>query len=403
MPITLIIAAGGTGSRFHRSSGNPSADSQKMSPGKLFFPFLGKPLLVQTLARFRNIPEIGEIVAAVPPGINKELKSWKKKFNLNGITWVRGGKTRAESVWRALKKSHGKNAWVMVHDGARPCVSEKAIKKLVRTAAAGKAEGIILAQKVVPTIKQVQGASSWIARTVDRQFLYEAQTPQLVRRQVLERAYARHKNAFEATDEASLLENIGARVRVLSHEGWNPKITTYQDLQLSEAFMQKEMNTGIRVGIGRDTHRLTGGRKLYLGGVLIPYHKGALGHSDGDVLLHAIADAVLGAIGAGDIGDFFSDRDRRFKGIRSEKIIRKVLEVARGKGWRVHQLDTIITLEEPRLGKLKQEIRKNIAKMLHLDEENVSIKAKTAEGLGPEGRGQALTCEAIVHLRNEVL
>ena len=155
-----------------------------------------------------------------------------------------------------------------------------------------------------------------------------------------------------------------------------------------------------RIGLGRDTHRLVAGRKFYLGGVRIPFEKGALGHSDGDALLHAAADALLGAVGSGDIGEWFSDRNPRFKGLRSEKILKTVLEEVRRKGWAPACLDTVILLEKPRLGPHKKVIRAHLAKLLGLAEDCVSVKAKTLEGLGPEGQGLAVTCEALVTLMN---
>ena len=136
-----------------------------------------------------------------------------------------------------------------------------------------------------------------------------------------------------------------------------------------------------------------------MGGIRISFEKGPLGHSDGDALLHAVTDAILGAIGAGDIGDWFSDRDPKFKNIASSKILEKALEEIAKKGWRVRNVDTVIILERPKLGTYKKLIRENLAKLLELAPEEVSIKAKTAEGLGPEGEGLAVTCEALVTMK----
>ncbi len=156
----------------------------------------------------------------------------------------------------------------------------------------------------------------------------------------------------------------------------------------------------MRVGIGYDIHALVKGRRLMLGGVEIPYPKGLLGHSDGDALLHAVSDAVLGAIGAGDIGEWFSDKNPKTKNIASSKILRAVLDDAAKRGWKIEHLDSVILLEKPKLGEMKKKIRANLAALLGLEEEAVSVKAKTAEGLGPEGEGLAVTCEALVTVRN---
>jgi 2-C-methyl-D-erythritol 2,4-cyclodiphosphate synthase len=154
------------------------------------------------------------------------------------------------------------------------------------------------------------------------------------------------------------------------------------------------------VGFGRDTHRLVLGRKFYLGGVRIPFEKGAIGHSDGDALLHALSDAILGGVGAGDIGEWFSDKNPRYKNIRSEIILKKVLSEAKKRGWAPFHVDTVVILERPRLTAYKPAIRKKMAGLLELEETSVSVKAKTQEGLGPEGQGLAVTCEVIVTLRS---
>ena len=390
MNVSLIIAAGGAGKRFFGGS------KEKNRLGKLFLSLGGQPLLAHTLQSFQEIPQIREMVLAIPPGTQK----WVKRRLLNGfwqgppIRLVPGGRTRAESVWNALERTSSKNDWILVHDGARPFPPRGAISKLLQKGAG--VDGAILARPVVPTLKRVASKNGAVLETVDRSSLFEAETPQLVRRSVLLKAYRENPKAFLATDESSLVESIGGRVKVLSHSGWNVKVTTPEDLALAEAYFCSGPST---IGFGRDTHRLVRGRKLYLGGVRVPFEKGALGHSDGDVLLHAVSDAILGALGAGDIGEWFSDRNPRYKNIRSEKILNRVLREARKKGWAPSHMDSVIILEKPRLGRYKKIIRKKLAGLLHLNEEAVSVKAKTMEGLGPEGEGLAVTCEALVQLR----
>ena len=152
----------------------------------------------------------------------------------------------------------------------------------------------------------------------------------------------------------------------------------------------------MRIGLGKDSHRLTEGRPLILGGIVIPFEKGEDGHSDGDVLIHAIADAILGALGMSDIGELWPDTDPSLKGMDSAVIARKVGELARG---RIENIDTIVTLERPKLGPYKDRIRENLATLLSIGKESITIKAKTAEGLGAVGRGEAVEAEAIVLLR----
>ena len=396
MRVSLIIPAAGLGSRFHQSL---SRSDKTVSPcrSKLFYQLNGEPVLLRTLRAFDKIPGICETIVAISPEMRPEVKEWARLIKGSKVRWILGGKTRAESVWNALKKTSPQSDWIMVHDGARPLVTPHAIKQVLR---AGKDwDGVILARKVVPTIKRVLTEDGHIRETVDRNALYEAETPQLARREVLLRAYKQNPKAFEATDEAGLLEAIGARVRVMPHEGWNPKLTTLTDLMLAKAMTEKNVSPEVRVGIGFDTHRLVKGRKFYLGGIVIPSPKGALGHSDGDALLHALADAILGAIGAGDIGEWFSDRDPKFKNIRSTKILGVILTEAKRRGWQPYHADTNIILELPKLYAYKSKIRKSVARCLELPEKDVSIKARTREGLGPEGEGLAVTCQVVVSMK----
>ena len=408
MRTSLIVAAGGSGLRFRNSLSQKNKLSSKTGPrSKLFFSLGGKPLLARTLAAFEKIPQIRETVLTYSNGAKEDFRHLVHAASRGRlgrlprrVRLVAGGKTRAESVWNALRKSDPKNDWVLVHDGARPLIRPEVIRKLFRSVKGADA-GAVLGKKVVPTIKQILGRDGNIGRTLDRRFLFEAETPQLVRRRLLKRAYAENPDAFGATDEASLLESIHARVRAVPHETWNPKITTAEDLKLAEAYL----NVGARhalplhVGLGRDTHRLVKGRRFCLGGVRTPFDKGPLGHSDGDALLHSIADAILGAIGAGDIGDWFSDKNPRLKNIRSSKILASVLAESRKRGWVPAQVDTVIHLEKPKLGPRKAAIRRNVARLLHLAAADVSIKAKTMEGIGPVGEGLAFSCEALVTVK----
>ena len=396
MQVSLIVPAAGLSSRFHQSLRFPDKGVIPRH-SKLFYQLNGEPVLLRTLKAFQKLPQIRETIVAISPEMLPEAKRWKRRIKNLKVRWILGGKTRAESVLKALRKTSSRSDWIMVHDGARPLVTSAAIKRVLK---AGKNwDGVILARKVIPTIKKVLTKDGPIRETVDRDSLYEAETPQLVRREALLKAYQQNPRALEATDEAGLLEAIGARVRVMPHEGWNPKLTTFSDLMLAKAVVEKNISQEIRVGIGFDTHRLAKGRKFYLGGVVIPSPKGALGHSDGDALLHALADAVLGAIGAGDIGEWFSDRDPKFKNIRSTKILAVILAEAKRRGWQAYHADTNIILESPKLYNHKPRIRASVAKCLGLPEKDVSVKARTREGLGPEGEGLAVTCEAIVAMK----
>ncbi len=392
MQASLIVAAGGSGSRFQKSLKGRSAEKKA---SKLFLSLNGKPVLAHCLEAFEKFPQIKERIVTVPAGQEKAVLGLLRENGVTGVKVVRGGKTRAESVLNGLKAARPANSWVMVHDGARPFVSEASIEKLFRELEGF--DGALLSKKVVPTLKEA-GEDGKILRTVDRSRLFEAETPQIIKREVLKKAY-KLPDALQATDEASLAEAVGARVKLVVHDSWNPKITTVQDLELAERFLGTAGK--VMTGFGRDLHRLVEGRKMILGGVHVPFEKGPLGHSDGDALLHAITDAVLGCMGAGDIGDWFSDKDPKNKNIASTKILSAVLEEAGRKGYEASHVDTVIVLEKPKLGKYKQQMKETIARLMKLAPENVSIKAKTAEGLGAEGQGLAVSAEAVVTMRKK--
>ncbi len=396
MNVSLIIPAAGLGKRFQESweNGKPC---KKNAVSKLFFDFDGEPVLKKTLNAFCGIKQIKEILIPVSKEMLPAVRKWETFFCDKKIKWLTGGATRSESVWNALKKVSPQTDWVMVHDGARPLVSRDLIRKVL--GAAKNRDGVILARKVIPTIKRADLQTLKIEKTVDRNVLFEAETPQLIRKKILVQAYKKNPNAFQATDEAGLLEFIDANIYVVPHADWNPKLTLANDLRLARALKRETKNMEIRTGIGFDTHRLVSGRKLFLGGVLLPFSKGLLGHSDGDALLHAIADAVLGAVGGGDIGEWFPPTDPKFKGIRSSEILKTILAEAAKLGWFPYHVDTNVILELPRLSPYKLKIRKKIAELMALSLEDVSVKARTREGLGPEGEGLAITCQAIVNLK----
>jgi 2-C-methyl-D-erythritol 2,4-cyclodiphosphate synthase/2-C-methyl-D-erythritol 4-phosphate cytidylyltransferase len=394
---SLIVPAAGLGTRFVDSLRKPGAP-RPSDRSKLFYQLGGEPVLLRTLRVFAGIPEIREIILAVSPEMRAGVRSLLRDLNDPRVTWVPGGKTRAQSVWNALRRTSSTSEWVLVHDGARPLITERDIRKVLR--AGNGWDGVILARKVVPTIKRVLKSDGHIEGTVDRSVLYEAETPQMVRREVLLRAYKADSAAvLRATDEAGLLEAIGARVKIVTHTGWNPKLTTVTDLMLAQAMMEKGGAPGVRIGIGFDTHRLVPGRKLWLGGVTVPSTKGSLGHSDGDALLHAVADAILGGIGRGDIGEWFSDKDRRWKNMKSSIIVSTVMREAKKLGWVPYHIDSNIILQTPKLGPHKMRIRKKVAKIVGLPPDSVSVKARTREGLGPEGEGLAVTCQAVVAMK----
>jgi len=394
MLFSLVIAAGGSSTRFKKAS-----RLAKLPPNKLLAELGAEPLLLRSLKAFTPLKALREIVCAVSPELQTAVKGWKKLGGLSKVRCVRGGKTRAESVYRALQATSPASDWVLIHDGARPLVDAAAIETLLRRIKLGKAHGFILARAVVPTIKRASPSSGRISATLDRSELFEAETPQAFRRNILLAAYKKTptRERFLGTDEAALLEKAGYPVHVVVHDTWNPKITTVNDLKLAEAYLASQHGNDCpwRVGMGADTHRLEAGRKFYLGGLLLKASFGPKGHSDGDALLHAITDAAAGALGLGDIGDFFSDKDPKFKNMRSSAMLQYVLQRAAQKGWKPVQVDTIIHLEKPRLGPVKNKIQMNLAKLLRLAPECVGVKAKTFEGLLSDSQAR-VDCQALL-------
>lgn len=394
--IALVIAAGGIGSRFSRGLTSREKDGAR---SKLFFMLAGKTVLQHSVEAFDTVEEIREIILAVPREACQEMRRLTRGWSRHPLKITAGGKTRAESVWNGIRKSSPACKRIMVHDAARPLIDPASVRKLIRSMKT--ADCALLASPIAATVKQADSRSGRVETTLDRSRLFAAETPQLAARQALIRAYRDKKKAFLSTDEAGLLEADGARVKIVTHDSWNPKITTYKDLKLAEAYIGGQAQACVKAGLGQDLHRLVKGRKLYLGGLHIPYAYGALGHSDGDVVLHSVMDAVLGVMGAGDIGDWFSDKDKRFKNIRSTLLLEEVMKAAQKSGWQITHADVVITLERPKLAGYKLKIKKNLARLLGTAPENISIKAKTAEGLGPEGQGEALSCQALVTMKKE--
>lgn len=388
--ISVVIPAAGLSSRFK--------DRDSPTQSKLYAKLGGSPLISRVLSAFDSLPNVSELIVAVKAGEEKRFKN----TILSGmrlqtpVRLVRGGRTRAESVWNALKRVSKKAKYVCVHDGARPLVQASWCRSLLREL--NGCDGVVLGRETVPTIKILEGNGSGnITETLDRRRLFEAETPQVFPKDTLLNAYRiLGKRALEMTDDASLVEAAGGTVKAVFHSGSNLKITTYEDLLMAEKIAGG--NSLNRFGFGYDRHRLVLGRPFVLGGVRIPSLSGPVGHSDGDPLLHAITDGILGAVGAGDIGDFFSNRNPRWQSAKSEMFLKKAVELAAKKGFHPAQVDTTVILDEPKLGAWKKKIAARIAKLLSLKSDQVNIKAKTSEGVGPEAKSQSVSVQALVVL-----
>ncbi|MGB9876746.1 MAG: 2-C-methyl-D-erythritol 4-phosphate cytidylyltransferase [bacterium] len=361
----------------------PSAGEGRRMGGvpKIFLPLKGQPLILHTLRPFLENPYIKEIVVPVR---EEDLGKAEELLENLPVKVIVGGKLRQETVRLALAATEPESELIAIHDGARPLLSPHLLQACLEE---GEKYGAVV--PVLPINETIKKGGEWVEKTISREGLFTVQTPQVFRAELIKEA---HRKAYEAgylaTDDASLVEWMGIKVRMIRGERKNIKITDPEDLQIAEKLMSDERE--YRSGVGVDFHRLVEGRKLYLGGVEIEYERGLLGHSDGDVLLHAIADAILGAIGLGDIGIHFPPGGERWKDVRSSVILSEVARMAREKGWEVANVDCVLLAEEPKIAPYRGEMKEKIAECLGISVNEVNIKATTTEGMGFVGRGEGM-------------
>jgi 2-C-methyl-D-erythritol 4-phosphate cytidylyltransferase/2-C-methyl-D-erythritol 2,4-cyclodiphosphate synthase len=260
--------------------------------------------------------------------------------------------------------------------------------------AASEAGAAIAAIRAHDTVKQTD-ASGAITATLPRERIYLAQTPQAFRVPVLRDAL---RLEGEATDEAMLAERAGHTVRVVDGDPRNLKITTPDDLTMAEHFTGTTAAPALRIGNGYDLHRLVAGRPLILGGVRVPFEKGLEAHSDGDVICHAVTDAVLGAAGAGDIGRHFPDTDPAWKNADSIELLRRAAALVRQAGYTIVNVDVIVIAQKPKLAPHSDAIRGNLAGALGCDASQISVKGKTNEGVDSMGAGESIAAHAVALL-----
>ena len=371
-----------------------AGSSTRMGFDKLSFDLGGETVLHRSIRAFDQCPQIGEIVLVA--GKNRAFVEQQAVGCTKPVQIVAGGATRAESAKNGVLAAHGE--LVAVHDAARPFVSPAVIAAVLEAAA--RCGAAAPAVPVKDTIKQaVPGDGKTVPEaclvhsTPDRSTLYAVQTPQCFdRTQYL--AALQELDAEKArlvTDDCSLFELTGRSVQLTQGDYANLKITTREDLPRP---VQKE-ETRMRIGHGYDVHRLVEGRKLILGGVEIPFEKGLLGHSDADVLAHAVMDAVLGAAALGDIGQHFPDNDPAYAGADSLELTRHVARILSEHGYRVENIDATILCQRPKLAPHIPAMRANLAAAFGLPVDAVSVKATTEEHLGFTGEGLGIAAHAV--------
>ena len=384
---TIVVAAG----RGKRVGANIN---------KAFLQIAGLPLLVHTLKALDRCPACGKVAVVVAPDelsyTQELLAKYKEHFSTLACELVAGGKERQDSVYNALKTVPERYKLVAVHDGARPFVSPEVFDRVFSMA---KETGAAIA--VIPvsdTVKLVR--NNLVQTTADRSKVALVQTPQIFSRRILNAAYENaYKEGFSGTDDASVVENFGCRVSVVEGEKGNIKITTPEDVIWAN-IKCGEVEMDFRVGTGFDVHRFTEGDVVRIGGIDIPYNYSLLGHSDADVLLHAISDALLGAAGLGDIGKFFPDTDEKYKGADSKELLREVVLLLKKENWQVNNIDSTIMAEQPKMAPYIERMKSTIADICGVTSASVGVKATTTEKLGFVGRQEGIAAQAVATIKS---
>jgi len=407
MQVTAILAAAGRGERF--GGGDLK---QLVSVG-------GRPILERSFSTLIDHPSIDEVVVAAPQSIVESPPAYLSAAS-KPVRVVCGGARRQDSVANAFRAASGESEIIVIHDAARPFASARLIERTIAAAVqSGAAVAAIEARDTVKLVDRTardaggaEGGSSagglFVQATIPRATVYLAQTPQAFARRVLADAL---QLGGEATDEAALAERAGHRVVVIEGEASNIKITTPDDLPIAELIASerdatrpgrraaKPARTG-RAGTGYDLHRLVPDRPLVVGGVVIPSDRGAFGHSDADVVCHAVIDAMLGAAALGDIGRHFPDSDPCWKNASSLDLLARAARLVAAGGYEVGNVDVTVVLEKPKISGYIDRMRSAMAEALGIDAARVSIKGKTNEGVDAIGRGEAIAAHAIALVRS---
>jgi len=378
-----VIVAGGRGERLHGASDIP----------KQYLPLAGAPVLAHSLRVLAGHPQVDRIQVVIHPTDRDRYEAAARPFAARLAGPVAGGPTRQESVRRGLEALEVlAPERVLIHDAARPFLTADLVTRLL--AALDDHPGAIAAEPVADTLKRAT-ADGLIADTVDRANLWRAQTPQVFRfADILSahrRAAAAGKDGF--TDDAALAEWAGLPVQLVASCGNNMKLTTREDFTLAERMLGGAALEP-RNGSGFDVHAFAPGDHIWLCGVRVAHTQRLEGHSDADVALHALTDAILGAIGDGDIGEHFPPSEEAWRGAPSRLFLEDALQRVRALGGRIGNVDVTILCEAPKIGPHRAEMRRSIAQMLQIDPGRVGVKATTMEGLGFVGRREGIAALA---------
>lgn len=428
IPVAVVITAAGSSTRMggqkkeYRSLGDGAGTVLSVAT-KVFVSALAPQLLSDTGGRIQQQKEafplpyrLTQILITIPPNSGKEgLQTAREALFASPdlqalwdnprqqatyspqLLFVEGGQSRQASVCKALQAlaenqdpeaEYQAPEIVLIHDGARPFVTEDIILQVV---VATQNEGAAACGiPPVDTQKEID-SQGFIVRHLNRDSLVAIQTPQGFHFKPLLQAHLMAaQDNFETTDDTAIWGTYVGPVKITPGSVDNKKITFPRDLACEDSCKKEAATMDIHTGLGYDLHRLEEGRALVLGGVVIPFHKGEAGHSDGDVLLHAITDALLGAAARSDIGELFPPSDPQWKGADSRQLLQAAWKLVTEAGWKLVNLDCVVAIQEPKILPHREAIRKSIASILYVDVDQVFIKAKTGEKLGPVGNGEAV-------------
>ena len=361
----FVILANGKSKRFH---GNTA---------KQFFLYKNKEIIDHSVEKSLESGLFKKIIV-----VTDNLKRKKKKKYFKLITVIKGGKQRSDSSLLALKYlKKFKPKYVLIHDAARPNFSIKLLNNLV--------DNLKRYKVVVPILKSNDSIKYKVKNglfNLDRKNAFLTQTPQAFRFNYLYKLATIEKK--NTTDEATLFIEKNYKIKFINGESQNSKITFRNDINIPQTYY----------GIGFDIHRLIKNKKLYLGGVKIPFHSGLEGHSDGDVVLHSIIDALLGAMKKKDIGAYFPSNEKKFKNIRSPKMLKPILNIMNKTGFLINNLDINLICEKPKVSKFRNKIINSLSKLMFLRKDRINLKGKTVEKLGLIGSEKAIACEVIISI-----
>ena len=381
-----VIVAAGRGARMG------------MERNKVLYPICGEPVIVRTARAFtgRGLFDGGVVIVASPCDM-EDMRAMLTRGGVPVRAIVPGGHDRQESVRRGIAACDPGADIIAIHDGARPLVTREVIAATIDSAR--RYGSGVAAVPLKDTVKRVD-ESGLVVETPQRDLLRAVQTPQTFDAALIRAAHARYADSdVRATDDAMLIEWTGHAVHLTPGDPENIKMTTPEDMLLAgQVILRREGRKeapAMRIGHGYDVHRLVEGRKLILCGVEVPYERGLLGHSDADVALHALMDALLGAAALGDIGRHFPDTDPAYAGADSGRLLDHVVALLHVKGYAVANADVTIICQRPKLKDYIEQMRENVAAHLKVDPDCVNVKATTTEKLGFEGEGLGISSHAV--------